>query len=152
MEAKLDEKDLRILALLQEDAKLTTQQISKKTLIPVTTVHNRIKKLEKTGVITGYTALVDHRKLGKEILAFVLITVTYILPSGRKVSQATLAKQIAQFPPVEETYIVTGGTDIIVKVRLRTMDELNRFIIDQLRSLEGVDNTQTIIVLSSPDV
>ena len=148
----LDKKDLQILDLLKVDAKLTTQQISKKTLIPITTVHNRIKKLEKQGVIKGYTVVLDHKKLGKGVTAFVLMTVSYILPSGKKVSQSELAKEISKMQHVEETYIVTGGTDIILKVRVRDIDELNKFITSDLRGLDGVVNTQTIITLSTPEV
>ncbi|MBI4020650.1 MAG: Lrp/AsnC family transcriptional regulator [Candidatus Aenigmarchaeota archaeon] len=148
----LDEKDRKILELLRQNAKLTTQQISKKTLIPITTVHNRIKKMESTGIIKGYTVLVDHKKLGKDVLAFILLAVSYVLPSGKKISQADLAKAIGRMPEVEEVHIVTGGTDIIIKIRVKDMDELNTFVITRLRNLEGVENTQTIIALSTPNV
>lgn len=149
---KIDPKDLKILNLLKVDAKLTSQQIFRKTLIPVTTVHNRIKKLERMGIIKGYTILLDHKKLGKGIMAFILMTVTYLLPSGKKISQTELAKAISRLPEVEETHIVTGGTDIIIKVRVKDMDDLNNFVINKLRSLDGVENTQTIITLSTPEV
>jgi DNA-binding Lrp family transcriptional regulator len=149
---KLDLKDRKILNLLRKNSKLTSQQISRKTLIPITTIHNRIKKMEREGVIKGYTVILDHKKLGKGILAFILITVSYIMPDGKKISQAELAKKISRIPEVEEVHIVTGGTDIIIKVRVRDMDELNRFVIDDLRSLDGVENTQTIIALSSPGI
>ena len=147
----MDQKDMKILELLQTNAKLTSQQISKKTLIPITTIHNRIKKMEKNGIIKGYTIKLNHKKLGKGVLAFVLITVIYVLPDGRRISQPELAKTIAALPAVEETHIVTGGADIIIKVRVEDVEELNRFIINELRNLEGVENTQTIITLSSPD-
>ena len=137
---------------MKKNAKLTSQEISKKTLIPVTTIHNRIKKLEKEGIVRGYTVVVDHKKLGLGILAFVLITVIYILPTGKKISEIELAKTLSKMPLVEETYIVTGGTDIIIKIRVKDIDELNQFVITDLRSIEGVDNTQTIIALSSPDI
>lgn len=148
----MDKKDLQILEMLGHNAKLTSQQISKKTLIPITTIHNRIKKMEREGIIKGYTVRIDHKKLGKGVLAFVLITVSYLLPDGKKISQSELAKTISRIPPVEETHIVTGGTDIIVKVRVKDMDELNKFIIDDLRILDGVENTQTIITLSTPEL
>ena len=147
---ELDDKDLKILALMRSNAKYTSQQISKKTLIPVTTIHNRIKKLEHEGVIKGYTLRLDHRKLGKNILAFILMTVVYTLPNGKKVSQQQLARDISKFPCVEESYMVTGGTDIIAKVRVTDVEELNKFVINDLLNLDVVGNTQTIIVLSSP--
>ena len=67
----MDKKDAKILKVLKENAKLSTQQISKKTLIPITTVHHRIKKMEKEGVINGYTTIVDNKKIGKNIAAYV---------------------------------------------------------------------------------
>ena len=72
----IDEKDLKIISLLKENAKLSMQQIAKKTLIPITTVHNRIKKLEKSGIIKGYTINLDDKKL-QSISAFILVTVDY---------------------------------------------------------------------------
>ena len=148
-EITLDDKDLRILELLKENAKLTTHQISKKTAIPITTVHNRIKKLEQEGIIKRYTLVLDHAKLGRPMLGFVLVTVTYTLPSGKKISQEDAAKKIRALAGVEAVYIVTGGTDIIVKVRVKGVDELNDFVVRKLRTVDGVDKTQTMIVLSS---
>jgi DNA-binding Lrp family transcriptional regulator len=79
---ELDKKDLQILELLKRDSKLTTSKIAKKTLIPTTTIHNRIKKLEKSGIIKNYTLNLDWKKLGKNITAFILVSVIYQLPTG----------------------------------------------------------------------
>ena len=73
----LDNKDLKILEVLKVNSRLSTQKIAKKTLIPITTVHNRMKKLEKEGIIKGYTVILDYKKLGKPILSFILISVVY---------------------------------------------------------------------------
>lgn len=143
---ELDKKDEKILELLKENSKLTTSQISKKTAIPVTTVHNRIKKLEKLGVIKNYTVNLNFKKLGYDLLAFILVTVNYLLPSGEKVQQEQVAKAIKE-KGAEEVYIVTGGTDIIVKVRTKNIEELNNFVIRELRRIDGIDKTQTMIVL-----
>ncbi len=146
---KLDEKDMKVLNLLRENAKLTTQQISKKTLIPVTTVYNRIKKMEKMGVIQKYTVDIDQKKIGKNIKAIILITVSYLLPNGRKISQTELAKKISKHPYAENVDIVTGGTDIVLTVNVDSVEKLNDFIINELREIDGIDKTQTMIVLSS---
>ncbi len=145
----LDEKDLLIMDILKNDSKLTTGQISKKTRIPITTVHNRIKKLESFGVIKSYTVVLDYKKLNKPILAYVLITVSYNLPSGKKVDQEILARQIRSFSEVEEVGITAGETDIIIKVRLQDVESLNDFVIKKLRSLDGIDKTKTMIVLNN---
>ena len=145
----IDEKDVRILDALRDNSKMTTQQISRKLMIPVTTVHNRIKKMERMGVITGYTARVDYKKLGKDILAYVLVKVYYKTPDGKKIDQEMLAKEISKNPTVEEVHIMAGETDIIAKIRVKSIEELNGVIIRELRNLEGVDKTHTMVVLSS---
>lgn len=144
---KFDEKDLKVLELLKENSKLTTGQMSKKLRMPATTIHNRIRKLENENVIKNYTIVPDYKKLGKEILAYVLVTVSYMLPSGEKVSQEKVAREIKNLG-AEEVCIVTGGTDIVIKIRAKDVDELNNFIVKKLRSVEGVDKTQTMIALS----
>jgi Lrp/AsnC family transcriptional regulator, leucine-responsive regulatory protein len=145
----LDNKDLKVLDLLKDNSKLTTSQISKKTGIPITTVHNRIRKMEKLGIIVGYTLKLNYKKLGQGILCYVLVGIIYNLPSGKKVKQEDVAKKIKKFGGVEEVSIVAGGTDVLVKVRAKDIEGLNDFIVRKLRELEGVDKTQTLIVLSS---
>ncbi len=145
----LNEKDIKILDILKTNAKLTTSQISKKTAIPITTVHNRIKKLEKLGIIKGYTVKIDYEKLGKPILTYILITVTYTSPNGKKISQQDIAKNIKKLKGVEEVNITAAGTDLILKARFADIKDMNDFVIDKLRKIEGVDKTQTIVVMST---
>ncbi len=147
----INEKDFEILSLLKKDAKLTVQDISRKIMMPVTTVHNRIKKMEENGIIKGYSAIVDNKKLGINISAYVMICVEYRTLSGKKISQTKLAGEIKKNPLVDEASIVAGGTDIIIKIHAKDIDELNGFIINRLRDMEGVANTQTLVVLSEVD-
>ncbi len=144
----LKEKDKIILEILRNNCKLTTKEISEKTGMPITTVHNRIKRMEAGGIIKKYTAVVDNRKLGKIIKAFIQISVTYATPSGKHISQEELAKKIYLMPEVEECYIMTGSTDVLISVSVSDIDELNNFVINKLRDLEGVQNTLTAIVLN----
>lgn len=143
----LDKKDIKILNIVKENAKLSTQQISKKTLIPITTVHHRIKKLEKEGIIKGYTAILDNKKLDKALAAYVLVTVDYKLLKEIKSSQHDLAQKLKKLESVEETAMVTGGTDIIIKIRVKDIDEMDNFVTVYLRNIEGVEKTQTMVIL-----
>lgn len=143
---QLDKKDEKVLEILKDNPKLTVSQIAKKTLIPITTVHNRIKKLEKLEIIKNYSLNLNYKKLGYDILAFILVSVSYTLPTGEKIKQEQLAKTIKSIG-AEEVYIVAGGTDILVKVRMHNIEELNDFVIKKLRDINGVDKTQTMIVL-----
>lgn len=143
----LDNKDKNILDALKENSRLSTQQIAKKIFIPITTVHNRIKKLEKEGIIKKYTVILDNKKIGKQITAYVLIVVDYISLKEANLTQHQLAKKIKENPNVEEIAIVTGGTDILLKVRVSDIDELDSFITKYLRNTGGVEKTQTLVVL-----
>lgn len=144
----LDEKDSLILDILRKDSHLAITQISRSTRIPITTIHNRIKKLEKDGIIKRYTIEVDNKKIGKQIQAYILLTVNYSLPTGKKIRQPDVARSIKALPEVEEVKILAGITDILIRIRTRDIDELNNFVINKLREIEGVDKTQTMIVLS----
>lgn len=112
--------------------------------MPPTTVHNRIVRLRKRGVLLGLRARIDSARAGKPISAYVSVTVHY--PS-KKFSQQETARHIAQFEGVEEVSIVTGETDILVKARFRDTREMNDFLTHRLRALEGVDKTVSWVIL-----
>ncbi len=144
---KLDKKDLIIIEYLKKDSSLTTQKISRQTRIPITTIHNRIKKLKKKEIIKNYTINIDYTKLGKPLSAYILITIDYNLPNNKKTNQLEIAKKIKSFEEVTSTSIMAGTTDIIIKTRSESMEELNDFILEKLRNIQGVDKTQTLMVL-----
>lgn len=139
---KLDENDLRILEMLKESSELTISQISKKTRIPITTVHNRIKKLKSLEVIRNYTVNINFEKIGKPLKCHILITV-----EQGKLSQSQMGKQIKAIEGVQAVDIVTGNTDILAEVRVKDMHELNRLITEKIRKIDGIDKTQTLMVL-----
>lgn len=145
---ELDKKDIKIIAQLKDNSKLTTSQISKKTAIPITTVHNRIRKMEREGIIQGYSIILNHKNLGKSLAAYILINVDYRAIKEADISQYDLAKRLKDEGDVEEVAIITGSSDIILKVRVKDTDSLNELIINKLRKIEGVEKTQTLIVLN----
>lgn len=143
----LDEKDYSILEALRQNGRASSQQISKQTRLPISTVHNRIKKMQHSGIIKGYTVVIDQKKTGM-IGAYVLVIVNYHPGDSITIDQYELAKKIKNISCVEEVSMTTGATDILVKVRSKNMDELNEFVTKQLRSFKGVDKTQTLVVLN----
>ena len=143
-----DEKDIRILTLLKENSRLTTKEMSKRLDIPQTTIHNRIKRLKKSGVIKRFTVELDRKKVGKGLVAYILGTVSYRTKRGTKINQYKVAQLIERLPEVEEVSIVTGDIDLIIKVALKDVDELNDFVIFKLRDIERVEKTKTSVVLS----
>jgi Lrp/AsnC family leucine-responsive transcriptional regulator len=144
---QLDEKDTKILKLLQKNGKITARQIAKNIGSPITTVYSKIKRMEELGIIKEYKAILDSRKLDRGTTAFILVTFAY-RPWGkeRPLSQRNVAKQIAMFPEVQEVHIITGGWDILIKVRTDHVDTLGKLVMDKLRTVEGVETTLSCIV------
>jgi Lrp/AsnC family transcriptional regulator for asnA, asnC and gidA len=142
------DKDSKILALLKENSRMTTKEMSKELEMPQTTIHNRIKRLTKNGIIKRFTIEVDGTKIGKGLDAYILCTVSYRSTRGEKINQIEVAQTIKELPEVEEVSIVTGDNDMIVKVAVKDVDALNDFVIFSLRDIEGVERTVTSVVLS----
>lgn len=144
---KLDDKDLKILELLRANARMTTNEMSKKLEMPQTTIHNRIKRMKQSGIIKRFTIDLDRKKIGKGLQAYILCTVSYRTSRGQKISQYKVAQMIEALPEVEDVSIVTGEIDLIVKVALGDVDELNDFVISKLRDIDGIEKTVTSVVL-----
>src|SRR3989338_9652565 len=107
MEVKVDEKDRKILGVLQEHADYPTRQIAKKTGLPITTVHNRIQKLKKEKIIKKFTVELDYHKLQDGFRAYVLVSVNLSLLKEKKKSQYDVSKELKQFSFVERADIVS---------------------------------------------
>lgn len=144
---KLDEKDLRILEILKENSRLSTYKIAKKTLIPVTTVHNRIKKLEREGVVEGYTVKLNNKKLGKEVSAYILVEFDINTMLAKKMGYYDLAREIRKPGIVEDLVYTTGQKDIIIKIRAHNMEEINNYLLGHLRKVPGILRSDTHVVL-----
>ncbi|MCX6768100.1 MAG: Lrp/AsnC family transcriptional regulator [Candidatus Micrarchaeota archaeon] len=135
----LDDKDLSLLEELEKNSRLSEKKLSRKTNIPVTTVHNRLNKLRESGVVRGYGVRLDYAKLGKPLTAYVLVK------AASQVDQKDLLDSISKLPPVYETAMITGEFDILFKARVASMDELNRLVVQGLRKNRSVSETRTMI-------
>lgn len=144
----MDKKDKQILDILEEDGSLTTRQISKKTLIPITTVHKRIKKLKENKTIKKFTIELDHDKIGKRFLAYILINLNINELREKKMNQHDLLKKIKKLEEVENSDIVVGLADILIKVRVVDVKEYDNFLLNKLHKIEGINNTNTLTVIS----
>ncbi len=147
MARELDEKDLKILEILQEHAEYTTRQIAKKTLLPATTIHHRIQKLKAEGIIRKYTVKLDWSKLGKSFIAYVLISVSLPLLKQKKKTQYDVAREIKRFSFVERADIVSGGADLVCILRVKDVEEFDKVLLGKLQLVEGVEKTQSLIVI-----
>lgn len=137
----LDETDVKILKTLVSDARLSSRQISKKADVSVGTVLSRMKRMEREGVIRGYSAVIDHEKMGYQLTALIEITVS----KGRLLE---MENEIARMPNVCSVYDVTGLTDAFVIAKFKGREELSRFA-KRLLALPYVERTNTHLVLTT---
>jgi len=150
MSTKFDEKDRAILALLQENSKLTARQISKKINAPITTVFAKTKRMEELGLIKGYRAILAPERLSSGTAAFILASVSYRAKADDvPISQRVVAEEIAKFPEVQEVHIITGDWDLLVKLRSESVDAVGKFVVDKLRLIKGLEKTLTCMVFET---
>jgi DNA-binding Lrp family transcriptional regulator len=149
MQPKLDQKDFSILALLQKNCKMTAKEIARRIDSPVTTVFAKIKRMEKMGIIKGYKAVLDAKKLQRGATAFILASFSYRLRGEELLSQREIMRQIAVFPEVQEVHIITGDWDLLIKVREKDVDAIGNFVIDRLRTVKGIEKTLTCMVFET---
>jgi Lrp/AsnC family leucine-responsive transcriptional regulator len=139
----VDEIDRKILDLLQCSAKLSNAEIAEKVGLTVSSVHERVKKLERKGIIKGYVAVVDSDKLGKPLLAFTRLTV-----SSHEGSKTTIRDLCEREPDILECHNVAGEDCYILKLRAEGPRELERLLVAIKASAES-SRSVTNIVLSS---
>ena len=138
----LDRRDLDILAALQDDARATYADVGRRVGLSPSSVHDRVRKLEQTGVIRGYRAVVDTEALGLSVTA--LVAITPLDPT----QPDDLPERVSGFPEVEDCLSVAGDSNYVLKVRTRTTSDLED-LIRRLREKGGVQ-TRTTVVLSIP--
>ena len=147
MKELIDKKDIKILEILTEDSSLSSHKISKKTLIPVTTVNNRIKKLKKEGIIKKYTVEVDKSKLGFNLSAYIFINLSLTELKEGDMKVEDLIRIIRKNHLIESVEHVTGGIDIVLKMHARSIEELNDYVVNTLSNYKGIEKTNTLFVL-----
>ena len=121
--------------------------LAKKINAPLSTVHFRMKKLEKEGIIKYYKGEIDWKKAGFTLTAFVLISVDKSLLTKVKRTQDDILKELLQVMYVREGYITTGDADLLVKVIARDSGHLKEILFDYIDLKEGVVKTTTMIIL-----
>jgi Lrp/AsnC family leucine-responsive transcriptional regulator len=141
-EIAVDGTDLEIIDLLVRDGRRTLAEIGSAVSLSAPAVKRRLARLEETGVITGYTAEIDHAKLGRPIEAF---TELRFAGSTKVADIAGIARGL---PEVDAVYTIAGDPDALVHLRVRDVADLTR-VIDLLRRSGKVSGTKTLIVLAS---
>jgi len=142
---KLDATDIKILEILQQDGRITTKALADQLNLTTTPVFERVKRLEKDGVIKKYVALVDNRKLDLSLTAFISISLN-------KHSRTYLEKfvtEVNQYPEVMECYHIAGNFDFLLKIVVKNMEKYESFILTKLSTIANLGQVQSSFVLSN---
>jgi len=139
----LDAKDRRILNLVQRDAKLSQAEIAKRVGLSAAAVNERLRKLELSGVIQRFAAIVHPHSVGATVTAFIEVFIEH--PRH----EPGFIDRILKLDEVQECHYVTGEFSLLLKVRVRDMGSLQELLLHRLNSLEGVRQTRTVMVLST---
>lgn len=141
---QLDATDLKILALLQRDAKLTTKEVADKVGKSTTPVYERIKRLEQEGYIRQYVAMLNGRKIGRGLMAFTTVQ----LKQHEHIMLKDFEKEIVAFDEVMECYHMTGTDDYMLKVAVQDMDQYQNFIVNKLAKLTNIATVHSSFVMT----
>ena len=139
----LNDKDIKILNHLIKDGRSSFVGIAQELGIP--RVQEKVKRLVDSGVIKKFTAKVDYSKLGKGVTSYIFVS----FGGDKSVSQRSLAEKIAEIPDVYEVSVISGEWDILLKTRTSSVEEVGRMVIDTLRSMPGIQKTETCVCFQS---
>ncbi len=144
MNINLDNIDLKILRILQENAKITNLQLSSEIGLSPAPTLERVKKLERKKLIKGYHAQLNSELVGVGISAIIQITLT------RQIENAisNFKKEINKIPEIMECYQVTGNADYVIKVMMKDMRAFEELISQKLSKMEEIGQMQTMVILS----
>ena len=139
-----DEIDRKLLLLLQQDAKQTTKELSHKLNLSATAVYERVRKLENTGIIKGYVAVLDKRKIDKDFLVLCHVK----LVQHKKEFILHFEKDVMNLQEVTECFHVSGDFDYILKICVQDMADYRNFMLTKLTSLKHIASTHSSFMIA----
>ncbi len=140
---KLDSIDFKILEILQQEGRISNAELARRINLSQPATHARLKRLEQSGIIQAYTAILNREMLGFEMLCFVHVTLEKHQPDWVN----NFHERVSQMPEVVECYHVTGEYDYLLKVVMRQRRDLEGFLVDKLSRIAGVGRVHTSVVL-----
>lgn len=141
---QLDQIDKNLLKFLQEDSKQTNKELSHKLSLSVTAVYERIKKLEREGIVSKYVALVDKKRAHKNFVTFCSIK----LIQHTKDYVVAFEKQVTKLDEVLECYHISGDYDYLLKVIVADMDEFREFMVKKLTTISHIGSTHSAFMIN----
>ncbi|UCD26547.1 MAG: Lrp/AsnC family transcriptional regulator [Candidatus Bathyarchaeota archaeon] len=142
----MTEKDETILRVLERKSNLTSRAFSRLIGIPASTLHRRIKRMEKEGTIKGYKAIIDYEKTSRTIGVVILISIAEVILERGHVPKEDIIANLKKFDAIEEIDEVQAANfDLVLKARLSSLRALSDFV-EQLRFIEGIEEISTAII------
>ena len=141
---KMDLTDQKLLELLQQDCKQTNKELSNKLNLSVTAIYERIKKLEKTGVISKYVALVRKEKINKGFVAFCHVK----LVQHSQEYVVKFEKEVTNLTEVLECYHISGDYDYLLKVLVQDMEAFREFMVRKLTTINHIGSTHSMFMIN----
>ncbi len=139
----MDNIDLNIIEILKENGRATASDISRRVKLSVPAVSERMRRLEESGIIKEYTVRISREDLGYRLLAIIFVNI------GQTGNIQGFRNTIVKYPEVIECHHMAGEYDYMLKVLLKDTSELEEFISRKLKSIKGVDKSNTQVVLST---
>ncbi|MCB6184863.1 Lrp/AsnC family transcriptional regulator [Leeia sp. TBRC 13508] len=139
----LDVIDLKILALLQEDGRMSNQLLAEKVALSPSACLRRVRLLEEAGAIAGYRAILDASRLGLELESIVQVSMRQDVEGWHE----HFSEAIRNWPEVTAAYVVTGEANYILRVRAKNLHEYSEFVINQLYKTKGVQDIRSNIIM-----
>lgn len=140
----MDELDLKILEYLQVDSRRPFLEIARNLKVSGGTVHARVNRLKDIGIVQGSKVVINYEKLGLKVTAFV----------GIKLAKAKVFKQIEDrlnlIPEIVEVHYTTGAYTFLTKIVVSSLENLYQLLSDKLQAIEGIQSTETFVVLNTP--
>lgn len=146
MKTHLDEKDIQILSLLQSDGRITNADLAKKVNLSPPSALQRVRALEKAGLIKGYVALLDPDRLGLRLTAIVMVRLS--LHQERPIEQ--FRKSVQDIPEILECYHVSGEFDFLLKVVVKDIRSYEQLVREKLTKIKGLQQLNTSFVMGVP--
>ena len=141
---KLDSVDIKILNILQVEGRITTKSLAERLNLTTTPVFERVKRLERDGVIDKYVALLNQKKIDKKLIVFVSLS----LKNHTRSYLEGFVREIESFDEVQECYHIAGNFDYMIKVIVRDMEAYQQFLLTKISTNNNIATVQSSFVLS----
>ncbi|MBI3134020.1 MAG: Lrp/AsnC family transcriptional regulator [Bacteroidetes bacterium] len=139
----MDQIDLKILEYLQTDAKITAKDLASRLSLSATPVYERIRKLEKQGIIKRYVAILDPDMLDKSLVVFLNLTIK----EHNLEARSKLLRKLTDLDEITELYHTSGTYDFVAKVRFANVKEYKEFLVNKVAAIENISDIESHIVL-----